>query len=86
MQSLFHEQEGLSHVSLRDRTGCTGLYVNYSIIFTEISFYPETSILLQMIRIIHMHIGLYQNLTDKGGRLSVLAPGQPELDLQEIKN
>ena len=30
-------------------TGGTGLYMNYSIIFTEISFYPETSILLQII-------------------------------------
>ena len=27
--------------------------MNYSIIFTEISFYPETSILLQIIQIIH---------------------------------
>ena len=27
--------------------------MNYSIIFTEISFYPEPSILLQIIRIIH---------------------------------
>ena len=35
-------------------TGGTGLYMNYSIIFTEICFYPETSILLQIIRIIHM--------------------------------
>ena len=35
-------------------TGGTGLYMNYSIIFTEISFYPATSILLQKIRIIHM--------------------------------
>ena len=35
-------------------TGGTGLYMNYSIIFIEISFYPETSILLQIIRIIHM--------------------------------
>ena len=35
-------------------TGGTGLNMNYSIVFTEISFYPETSILLQIIRIIHM--------------------------------
>ena len=34
--------------------GGTGLYMNYSIIFTEITFYPETSILLQIIQIIHM--------------------------------
>ena len=31
-----------------------GLNLNYSIIFTEISFSPETSILLQIIQIIHM--------------------------------
>ena len=35
-------------------TGGTGLNMNYSIIFTEISFYSETSILLQIIGIIHM--------------------------------
>ena len=35
-------------------TGGVGLNMNYSIIFTEISSYPETSILLQIIRIIHM--------------------------------
>ena len=35
-------------------TGGTGLYMNYSIIFTETCFYPENSILLQIIRIIHM--------------------------------
>ena len=35
-------------------TGGIGLYMNYSIIFTEISFHPETSILLQIIQIIHM--------------------------------
>ena len=35
-------------------TGGTGLNTNYSIIFTEISFYPETSIVLQIIRIISM--------------------------------
>ena len=38
-----------------------GLNLNYSIIFTEISFFSKTSILLQ---IIHMTI---QNLTEKGG-------------------
>ena len=31
-----------------------GLNMNYSIIFTEISFSPQTSILLQIIQIIHM--------------------------------
>ena len=35
-------------------TGGTGLNTNYSIIFTEISFYPETSIVLQIIPIISM--------------------------------
>ena len=35
-------------------TDGTGLNMNYSIIFTEISFYPETPNLLQIIRIIHM--------------------------------
>ena len=30
-------------------TGFTGLNINYSSIFTEISFYPETSILLQIV-------------------------------------
>ena len=63
---------------LEDRTEDRriGLNMNYSIIFTEISFSPETSILLQIIQIIHMTVhGLYQNLTKKGGgSLSVLAP------------
>ena len=35
-------------------TGSTGLYTIHSIIFTEISFYPETSILSQIVQIIHM--------------------------------
>ena len=35
-----------------------GLNMNYSIIFKEISFSPETSILLQIIQIIHMTIGI----------------------------
>ena len=30
-------------------TGDKGLYINHSLIFTEISFYPETPILLQLI-------------------------------------
>ena len=33
-----------------------GLNMNYTIIFTEISFSPETSILLQIIQIIHITI------------------------------
>ena len=48
---------GKVYASETDRlTGGTGLYMNYSIIFTEISFYMETSILLQIIRIIYMTI------------------------------
>ena len=35
-----------------------GLNMNYLIIFTEISFSPETSILLQIIQIIHMRVGI----------------------------
>ena len=35
-------------------TGGTGFNINYSIILTEISFYPESSILLQIVRKIHM--------------------------------
>ena len=51
---LFYEQKGTTPQRQARLTGSTGLYMNYSIIFTEISFYPETSILLQIIRIIHM--------------------------------
>ena len=40
--------------STKDRR--IGLNMNYSIIFTEISFSPETSILLQIIQIIHMTV------------------------------
>ena len=47
----FPRAEGLSP---SDRTGGTGLYMNCSIIFTEISFYPETPILSQIIHIIHI--------------------------------
>ena len=73
---LFHEQKGTTPQRQARLTGGTGLYMNYSIIFTEISFYPETSILLQIIRIIYMTFPeLCQNLTDKGGRLPGLALG-----------
>ena len=49
-----------------------GLNMNYSIIFTEISFSPETSILLQ---IIHMTIGIMPESDRKReGSPSVLAP------------
>ena len=41
--------------------------MNYSIIFTEISFYPETSILLQIIRIIRMTIWIIPE-SDREGR------------------
>ena len=40
--------------------------MNYSIIFTEISFSPETSILLQIIQIIHMTIGIIPESDRKG--------------------
>ena len=42
------------------------LNMNYSIIFTEISFSPETSILLQIIQIIHMTIGIMPESDRKG--------------------
>ena len=52
-----------------------GLNMNYSIIFTEISFSPETSILLQIIQIIHMTLGIIpESDRKKEGSLSVLAP------------
>ena len=40
--------------------------MNYSIILTEISFYSETSILLQIIRIIHMTIWIMPELDREG--------------------
>ena len=52
-----------------------GLNMNYSIIFTEISFSPETSILLQIIQIIQMTVGIMPESDRKReGSLSVLAP------------
>ena len=49
-----------------------GLNMNYSIIFIEISFSPETSILLQ---IIQMTVGIMPESDRKReGSLSVLAP------------
>ena len=52
----------------RDRTEDRriGLNMNYSIIFTEISFSPETSILLQIIQIIHMTVGIIPESDRKG--------------------
>ena len=41
--------------------------MNYSIIFTEISFSPETSILLQIIQIIDMTIWIIPESDRKGG-------------------
>ena len=43
-----------------------GLNMNYSIIFTEISLSPENSILLQIIRIIHMTIWIILESDRKG--------------------
>ena len=40
--------------------------MNYLIIFTEISFSPETSILLQIILIIHMTIWIIPESDRKG--------------------
>ena len=42
---LFYKQKGTTPQRQARLTGGTGLYMNYSIIFTEISFYLETSIL-----------------------------------------
>ena len=44
-----------------------GLNMNYSINFTEISFSPENSFLLQIIQIIHMTIGIMPE-SDREGR------------------
>ena len=54
MHSLFQSRKELTPQRQARLTGGTRLYMNYSIIFTEICFYPETSILLQIIRIIQM--------------------------------
>ena len=52
-----------------------GLHMNYSIIFTEISFSPETAILLHIIQIIYMTLGIMPESDRKReGSLSVLAP------------
>ena len=48
----FFEERAKPETGLADRR-CVGLNMNYSFIFTEISFYSETLILLQ---IIHMTI------------------------------
>ena len=55
--------------ALEDRTEDRriGLNMNYSIIFTEISFSPETSILLQIIQIIHITLWIMPEF-DREGR------------------
>ena len=47
-------------------TGGTGLKMNYSIMFTEVSFCPEISILLQIIRIIHVTIWIMPEFYREG--------------------
>ena len=54
-----------SEAELTDRL--IRLSMNYSIIFTEISFFSGTSILLQIIRIIHMTIWIIPE-SDREGR------------------
>ena len=61
---LFFEGKDTSEAGLIDRR--IGLNMNYSIIFTEISFYPETSVLLQIIRIIHMTMWIMPELDGEG--------------------
>ena len=55
--------------------GGRGLYMNYSNIFRESSFYPETSILLHIIRIIHMTFRIMPEY-DRKGRASAGAGSQ----------
>ena len=45
--------------------------MNYSVIFTEISFFSETSILLQIIQIIHMTTWIIPESDRQGGGQSV---------------
>ena len=54
---------------LEDRTEDRriGLSMNYSIFFTEISFSPETSILLQIIQLIHMTVWIIPESDREGG-------------------
>ena len=40
--------------------------MNYSIIFTEISFSPETSVLLQIIQIMHMTLWILPEFNREG--------------------
>ena len=50
-------------------TGGEGVKINFYIIFTVISFYPEPSILLKIItNNSYEQFGLCQNSTEKGGQ------------------
>ena len=66
LDRFFHEQKRAKPPRQDRLTGGTGLYMNYSITFTEISFYPETSILLQIIQIIHMTFRMMPKYDRKG--------------------
>ena len=63
--SLLLRGEGPLETVQEDRR--IGLNMNYSIIFTEISFSPETLILLQIIQIIHMILWIMPEF-DREGR------------------
>ena len=64
LNPLAPSRRGPLRDSTKDRR--IGLNMNYSIIFTEISFSPETSILLQIIQIIHMTVGIIPESDRKG--------------------
>ena len=67
---------------LEDRTEDRriGLNMSYSIIFTEISFSPETSILLQIIQIIHITLWIIPEFDREGGAVCQfwLQGGKPQ--------
>ena len=66
-------------------TGGTGFNMNYSIILTEISFYPESSILLQIVGIIHM-TNQIKPITDRYRRASACSgSGTTIIRLPQIK-
>ena len=46
--------------------------MSYSVIFTEITFYPESSILLQILRITHDISDRIQNLTGRVGSKPIM--------------
>ena len=64
LRTPFSSRLGPHRDSTEDRR--IGLNMNYSIIFTEISFSSETSILLQIIQIIHMTVGIIPESDRKG--------------------